>query len=283
MKTVLSKFYKYFFHSSKTQLHIIIFLIIINPATFAQEYQNNDTLLNRLDTNGLKQGRWKKYYNTGDMEYEGNFKNDKPVGEFKRFFPGNRIKAIMDHKEDGKTVYATLFYQNGKKAAEGIFIDKKKEGPWKYFSFYGGYLSYLENYMFGKKDGVSYKYYENGKITEETHWKNGIKQGEWKRFYPNENLVVKSTYVNDKLHGDYVAFYADGSLKINGVYQKDLRHGKWLYYTEKGKVKLVIKYHFGEIMNKDEFYEYERKIFESFEREKGKFREPDLRDIRMNR
>ena len=281
MKITLSKFVNCFSINRRKELLVYILVVIISPVTLAQENTSSDTLFNYIDDSGLKQGHWKKYYDNGDMEYEGYFKNDKPVGEFKRFFPGNKIKAIMNYMEDGKTVKATLFYQNAKKAAEGTFINTKKEGPWKYFSYYGEHLSSLENFINGKKDGVSYQYYENGKINEEIHWKNGIKQGKWARYYLNEKPVVSSTYLNDKLNGDYQAFYQDGKLKVKGVYWKDFRHGKWLYYNEKGEIKLTIKYHYGEILNKDELNEYERKIFETFEKEVGKIMEPDLRDIRM--
>ena len=281
MKIAQSKFFKCFSINRRKELLVYILLVIISPVTLAQENISSDTLFNYIDDSGLKQGHWKKYFDNGDMEYEGYFKNDKPVGEFKRFFPGNKIKAIMNYMEDGKTVKANLFYQNAKKAAEGTFINTKKEGPWKYFSYYGGHLSSLENFINGKKDGVSYQYYENGKINEEIHWKNGIKQGKWARYYLNEKPVVSSTYLNDKLNGDYQAFYQDGKLKVKGVYWKDFRHGKWLYYNEKGEIKLTIKYHYGEVLNKDELNEYERKIFETFEKEVGKIMEPDLRDIRM--
>ena len=118
MKISLSKFLNCFSNNRKIQLLFFLLLVIYSPVFFAQENKSSDTLLNYIDDNGLKQGYWKKYYDDGNMEYDGYFKNDKPVGEFKRFFPGNKIKAIMNYKEDGKTVKATLFYQNAKKAAE---------------------------------------------------------------------------------------------------------------------------------------------------------------------
>ena len=257
MEIGLLNFLSCFSKNRKSQMMFYILLIIIYPATLAQENKSSDTLLNYIDDNGLKQGHWEKYYDNGDMEYDGYFNNDKPAGEFKRFFPGNKLKAIMNYKEDGKTVDATLFYQNAKKAAEGTFIDMKKEGQWQYFSYYGGYLSSIENFINGEKDGVSNKYYENGKITEEIHWKNGVKQGKWTRYYLNEKPVVSSTYLNDQLDGDYEAFYNNGNLKVKGIYRKDNRHGKWFYYDEKGKIKSTIKYHYGEVIDNDELNEYE--------------------------
>ncbi|MCB0756798.1 MAG: toxin-antitoxin system YwqK family antitoxin, partial [Flavobacteriales bacterium] len=52
----------------------ILFLLAMGSA-LAQD-------LNRKDENGLKQGNWKKLYKNGKTRYEGQFKNDKPVGLF---------------------------------------------------------------------------------------------------------------------------------------------------------------------------------------------------------
>ena len=278
----MSKFLSRFSENRKLQFLVYLLLIIIYPVTFAQKNTSSDTVINYTDDNGLKQGHWKKYYDKRNLKYDGYFNDDKPVGEFKRFFPGNKIKAIMHYNEDGKTVKATLFFQNEKKAAEGTYVDMKKDGQWLYFSYYGGYLLSLENYINGKKDGVSYEYYESGKIAEEIHWKSGIKHGKWIRYYENQKPVVSSTYINDKLHGVYKAFYYDGNLKANGIYREDNRHGKWHYYKKNGEIVLTINYNNGEILNREEFNEYEQKLFRDFEQKEGEFKAPDISDIRMN-
>ena len=45
----------------------------------------NAQQVNQTDKNGLKQGRWEKTYTNGAIRYQGQFRNDKPYGEFKYF------------------------------------------------------------------------------------------------------------------------------------------------------------------------------------------------------
>ena len=42
-----------------------------------------DQTINRTDRDGKKQGHWIKKYPNGHVMYDGYFKNDKPIGEFK--------------------------------------------------------------------------------------------------------------------------------------------------------------------------------------------------------
>ena len=49
---------------------------------------------NKIDENGKKQGPWKKTYPRSiAVQYEGQFKDDKPVGTFKYYYPSRKIQA----------------------------------------------------------------------------------------------------------------------------------------------------------------------------------------------
>ena len=62
-------------------MKIVILIFIFLPFfSFSQ--------INQSDTNGLRQGFWKKEYPNGGLIYKGNFKDGKPVGEWKRFYKG---------------------------------------------------------------------------------------------------------------------------------------------------------------------------------------------------
>ena len=60
----------------------IIFTSIFSIFTFFLFSQD----LNKTDANGKKQGDWKKYYENGFVRYQGQFKDDKPVGTFNYYY-----------------------------------------------------------------------------------------------------------------------------------------------------------------------------------------------------
>ncbi len=56
-------------------MRILVILFLLVPMfSFSQ--------LNQTDTNGLRQGKWQKKQANGRLMYEGEFKDDKPVGEW---------------------------------------------------------------------------------------------------------------------------------------------------------------------------------------------------------
>ena len=77
-------------------------------------------------SNGLKNGSYKKYSETGIVLEESNFKNDK---------------------YDGKAVYRD---PQGNIAAEGNYTSDKKTGVWKFYI--NGTLDYTENMSFQHKN-----------------------------------------------------------------------------------------------------------------------------------
>jgi antitoxin component YwqK of YwqJK toxin-antitoxin module len=81
----------------------------------------------QTDASGKKQGYWKKIDDkTKKLVYEGLFKDDKPQGKFKYYYPFDSIKAIMDFRQDGKYAYSTMFHPNGKKWLMANILEKIK-------------------------------------------------------------------------------------------------------------------------------------------------------------
>ena len=112
---------------------------------------NNNTL-NFTDKNGHKQGYWKKSYQNGKPAYEAYFKDDKPVGEHKRYHMNGKLNAVM--KFDAKTGIAktTLYDKNGILQAKGYYKNKLKDSVWQYYKGEDIFLS-EETYSDGKKQG----------------------------------------------------------------------------------------------------------------------------------
>ena len=116
--------------------------------------------VNQTDANGLRQGLWQKQQPNGKPLYEGYFKNDKPVGEWKRYHENGRVKAIISYQLESDSAFTQIFDEAGKKIAEGFYLNEKKVGTWKYF--FDNRLIADEQYNDGQKDGVSHTYYNTG-------------------------------------------------------------------------------------------------------------------------
>src|SRR5512145_3400788 len=104
----------------KIQNTISCLLLFLLSLTTLQA--QSDTIFNQTDANNLKQGYWKKSYPNGKLMYKGYFKNNKPVGEMRRFFESGSVKAILNYDNNGEYARARLYYEGGQLAARGNFF-----------------------------------------------------------------------------------------------------------------------------------------------------------------
>src|SRR5690554_3766687 len=132
---------------------------------------------NITDENGLKQGKWQKTYPNGNLIYEGSFKDDKPVGNWTRYYEGGTIKAKFQYRQDSDSATAVLFNPFGRKMAEGIYVNEKRTGNWRFYS--DNRLISEEMYDNGIKHGLSKTFYPTGEILEEIEWKDGQQNGKY--------------------------------------------------------------------------------------------------------
>jgi antitoxin component YwqK of YwqJK toxin-antitoxin module len=248
--------------------------------------QPSDTVFNQTDKSGLKQGYWKVKYDNGALKYTAHFKDNKPVGEMRRYFDDNSLKAIIRFDANGKKSYAKLYYQSGPLAAEGIYVNSLKDSIWKYYSYYTKALARVESYSLGKRNGKSISYYTNGKISEELNWKNDIKDGFWKQYYETGTLKMYSAFASGKRTGVFIFNYPNEIPEWNGKYENDKMEGKWIHYDEKGNITTTIEYKNGVAANEKELREKESELLKQLERKKGVIPEPDETNImgpsRMN-
>ncbi len=261
------------------RLNLLFLCFLATPVLFAQSFERNDTLFNQTGPGGLKQGYWEKTYPDGTLQYRGFFRDGKPRGEFIRYHENGLVKAAMYFPGKEDISYAKLFYANGSLAGEGKYIGSRKDSTWKYYSFYGGYLSFIENYAEGKKHGVSTKFYADGSISEKMSWKKGMKDGPWEQYYIDGGLLLKCSYEKDKLDGEYLICYPDGKTQITGTYRMDVRQGPWKYYDAEGELKVTIEYKNGVALNQDRLNQKELDFLNELEKNKGKFSDPEIEDL----
>lgn len=210
------------------------------------------------DAAGKKQGYWKKTEEkTGKLIYEGMFKDDKPQGVFKYYYPFDSVKAIIDFKQDGKFAYAKLFHPTGKIMARGKYTGESiKDSVWLFYDEMGVLMS-KEKYVNGKKEGKAFVYYANGKIAEEKNYKMDLQHGAVKQYYDGTKVKSEATFVNGLQEGKSVFYYPNGVAAASGFFKNGFKNGAWIYKEQDGKISEKELYENGKLADKkktDEFF-----------------------------
>ena len=195
--------------------------------------QNN---YNKTDKQGRRQGKWIDYHSNGQIRYQGQFKNNEPVGEFLYYSEDGSLFAKNKHLKNFVTE-SEIYSPEGKVVAKGNYINKKKQDRWEYYSEEDGSLILVENYNNGYLVGKSVAYLAGTQfVIEETEYVNGVKHGLYSRFYDNGVPMIEAYYNNDKLNGSYVYYYPNGNVKEEGLFKDGAKVGEWRIYDISGNL-----------------------------------------------
>ena len=93
---------------------------------------------NLVDEEGRKTGHWKVEYSNERTLYEADFMEGRPVGEMVRYHENGAVRARVIFETGSQRSYAFLFYESGKPAAEGWYLDQSKDSVWTYYSEFDG-------------------------------------------------------------------------------------------------------------------------------------------------
>ena len=108
-----------------------------------------------VDEQGLKQGEWKEYYETGELKSQGKYNNGLKIGEWK------------------------FYYKNGKIEQTGIYLkNEKPDGEWKWY-YENGNLLKEENYSAGIGNGLMTEYSDSGAVISKGKYSDGMEEGFW--------------------------------------------------------------------------------------------------------
>ena len=228
---------------------ILIFISLLCLSVLGQSGQNS----NIEDELGRKQGYWKLYDEMGHLKYEGRFVDNIPVDTFKYYYPDRKLKAVSFFSKEGIQSQTKLYHRNGKVMAEGNYIEKQKDGNWKYFSEYDGALLSEENYKNKLKEGWWRKYYPNKQLAEELKYVNDKGEGVWVQYYTDGAIKLKGNYVDGMKEGAFVMYHANGKVEANGNYSQSLKDGSWSFYAEDGKLIKEEVFKNGKLESSQEF------------------------------
>lgn len=211
---------------------LFVFTSVVATPLLAQ----NDSV-NRVDDNGLKQGRWIKK-EKGIKRYEGQFKNDKPFGRFTYYHTNGKTKSITDYSSDGSIAMTKLYDTDGLLEASGKYINRIKDSTWTFYFKGGEKISSIETWKNGKKNGIMKTFFIDGKIATECRYVDDNPEGPCKEYYTSGTVKKEYAFKNGMLDGTFKTFFMNNMPDISGKYENALKVGDWVEYNENGKIKL---------------------------------------------
>lgn len=233
------------------------FMWIISPviALFfldAAGQELGSTHINQVDSRGRKQGYWKIYDSSGELKFQGNYLDGKPVGDFVFYYPSGRKQAEVKNQDQGKVTYMRMYHPDGKLAATGKYINQKKDSTWQYFNHEDGTLASEDFYLNTLKSGEWKTYYPSGQVMEVTTYRDDIRQGPWIQYFSDGSVKAEGTYIDDVLDGQFTVRHLNGKVEISGQLVNGVKEGTWVYLNEIGELLIKEIYKNGDLIKREE-------------------------------
>lgn len=204
--------------------------------------------LNFSDAQG-RQGPWEKRDPEGKLKYQGQFKNNKPYGTFRYFFPDGKIKTeLLYEGETGIKARCKAYHPSGELLALGNFINEKRDSIWQFFDIAGNMIR-EETYLKNKLNGVSKTFYPGGKLCEEIQYRDSIPQGSLVQYFENGKKKLLGEQVDGLYHGSFIQWHPNGNKSAEGTYAAGIKSGTWKYYHEDGRTRFLETYKNGRVAN----------------------------------
>lgn len=147
-------------------------------------YGKNTTVEEGYYVHGRKEGVWIKYYSDGKTpKIKGNFSNNRPQGDYNRYFKQGNLKERGSFAKDQYKGELIRYHDNGKIAYRGNYNNE------------------------GIESGLVQYFHENGVLALEYTVKNGKLSGELKRYNEDGSIREKLTFDDNgkvKSHIDIV-------------------------------------------------------------------------------
>jgi antitoxin component YwqK of YwqJK toxin-antitoxin module len=221
--------------------------------------------INQYTHDGKKESIWEEYYENGQLESKGLYKDNIKTGIWEDYYTNGQLAGKGQFKNGKQDGIWEEYYENGKLSSKGLYKDGKYDGIWEYY-YPNGQLSSKGLYKNGLRDGICEYYDENGQLLYKGSFKNDklIKElpiteseqskkgklfiprrlsGENSRFiqWNKEQPIVDGERINQYTHdgkktGIWEYYWDNGQLHSKGLFKNGKRDGIWESYHENGQL-----------------------------------------------
>lgn len=201
-----------------------------------------------IDPEGRRQGKWKEFYDTGELRSEGIYKENRREGEWVFYY--------RDGKEEQRGAYRKglpdgdwrWLHNNGKLWREEVFYEGREDGISVEYNDTGAVVS-KGQYIDGERDGQWI--IDIGEHREEGEYRVGQRYGVWKYYFRNGKLKFEGKFMDGREEAEHISYYDNGNIRDRGRYKFGEREGDWTYFTVEGDIITVVNYERGEVARVD--------------------------------
>lgn len=200
-----------------------IFIVIVILLTVTYGYGQTE--------NKLRDGYQVFKYPNGTPSSEGLIKNGKPEGFWKSYYVTGIVKSEGKYSNFLLDSIWVFFDQAGDTTEKINYLFGKRNGysyKYKKDPIEGLYIYSRELFAGDKKEGVAYLFYPNGTVQQTISYNNSKKEGLSKEFDKNGAVITLMEYNND---------FLISRERINRTDNKGLKQGGWKEFYPNGAVK----------------------------------------------
>lgn len=146
---------------------------------------------------------------------------------------GDTLNAVdkKDKKQGRWVIHVDALRGERGYEEEGVFIDNKKDGPWRKYTSTGDFVA-LENFRFGDKDGSCQYFSPFGELLREENWRA------YDLNSPYDTIPIYGTGNNEII-----------SYKVVKAEPYSIKHGIWTYYDKTtGRILKTEEYEFNRLV-----------------------------------
>ncbi|MBE7646768.1 hypothetical protein F7644_12335 [Tenacibaculum finnmarkense genomovar ulcerans] len=222
-------------------------------------YPDGTTIKLKIEFNNHRKenGNYISYYETGNLESTGNFKNGLKEGIWQYFdYYSSEEKLVrITEYNNGLEVTEKSFFKNGDYYIitlnkEPLSIEPLSEALLYNEEKFNASLYNKDNQTIGegKMSSVKYKsgrwkfYYITGELKKVVYYDSNVEVGNEKEYYKSGQL--KSIRLGSEKYSEY---HPNGNLKMTGKMWGDKLDGVCVFYDINGKLKKKVIYQLGDI------------------------------------
>jgi antitoxin component YwqK of YwqJK toxin-antitoxin module len=208
-------------------------------------YPNGKLLSEGFMKDGRPEGYWKTYYTTGILKSEGNRKN----------FQLDSIWIFYNSTGDTTNIINYLYGRKNGFFYE-YFTDRSRPE-------YIGVIKSKELYVNDKKEGLSYSYYEDGKLHEVLEYDNDLLNGTTIEYEKDGRIITIKKYIKGSLTerqkinryndngdkiGEWIDFYSGIKIKSISNFRDGVLDGYYKEYNAFGTLTMSVLYNEGRVV-----------------------------------